>query len=270
LKLQHKIVIVTGGAHGIGRAMAERFAREGAKVVVIADRDEAAAKVVASSLAGLTEGVVAHLDVRDEEATRSLVESTMARFGPIDLFCANAGIAGPAGGEEIPNEAWREIWEVNVQSHVYAARAVLPGMLARGEGYLLTTASAAGLLTQIGSAPYSVTKHAAVAFAEWLSITYAEQGVRVSCLCPQGVRTRMLTEAAAAGAGAFLLDAAIETSAVADAVIEGLAAERFLILPHPEVATYYQHKAGDYERWLRGMRRLRESVAPPTPPEITT
>lgn len=265
MKLQDKVVVLTGGAHGIGRAMAERFALEGARAVVIADRDLTTAEAVARGLGGAAQGIAYALDVRCGPEVHALVESVIAQFGPIDLFCANAGIAGPPGGEEVVDEAWQEIWEVNVMAHVHAARAVLPGMIARGEGYLLTTASAAGLLTQVGSAPYSVTKHAAVAFAEWLAITYLDRGIRVSCLCPQGVRTRMLTEAAEQGAGAFLLENAIEPADVAAAVVEGLATERFLILPHPEVATYFQHKAGDYDRWLRGMRRLRQSMAPSNP-----
>lgn len=266
MKLQDKIVVVTGGAQGIGRAMVERFASEGARAVVIADRDVASAEAVARALRGETRGLAYGLDVRDGTAIDALVAEVITEFGQIDLFCANAGIGGPPGGEEVVDEAWQEIWEVNVMAHVYAARAVLPGMVARGEGYLLTTASAAGLLTQVGSAPYSVTKHAAVAFAEWLAVTYHDRGIRVSCLCPQGVRTRMLTEAAEQGVGAFLLENAIEPADVAAAVVEGLAAERFLILPHPEVATYFQHKAGDYDRWLRGMRRLRQSLPSPTAP----
>ena len=266
MKLQDKIVVLTGGAHGIGRAMAERFAMEGARAIVIADRDLTAAEAVAGSLGGETQGIACALDVSHGSEVDAMVASVLAQFGRIDLFCANAGIGGPPGGEEVVDEAWQKIWEVNVMAHVHAARAVLPSMIARGEGYLLTTASAAGLLTQVGSAPYSVTKHAAVAFAEWLAVTYYDRGIRVSCLCPQGVRTRMLTEAAEQGAGAFLLENAIDAADVAATVVEGLEAERFLILPHPEVATYFQHKAGDYDRWLRGMRRLRQSIAPPVPP----
>jgi short-subunit dehydrogenase len=176
----------------------------------------------------------------------------------VDVFCSNAGV-GVAGGPESPDKDWQKSWEVNLMAHVYAARAVLPQMLERKEGYLLQTVSAAGLLTQIGSAPYSVTKHAALSFAEWLSITYGDQGLKVSALCPQGVRTNMLARADFAG-GAFLLDTAIEPEQVADAVVQGMAEEKFLILPHPEVAKYFQNKATDYERWLRGLRKLQAST----------
>ena len=167
---------------------------------------------------------------------------------------------GIPGFEQVSNEAWQRIWEVNVMAHIYAARAVAPQMLERGEGYLLNTASAAGLLTQIGSAPYSVTKHAAVAFAEWLAITYGDRGIKVSCLCPQGVKTNLLTAGALAGAAGFLLAGAIEPEEAAEAVVRGLAEEKFLILPHPEVAEYFQRKANDYDRWLRGMRRLQDQI----------
>jgi NAD(P)-dependent dehydrogenase (short-subunit alcohol dehydrogenase family) len=177
------------------------------------------------------------------------------------LFCSNAGIGGVPGFEDVSNEAWQQIWNVNVMAHIFAARAVLPAMLARGEGYLLNTASAAGLLTQIGSAPYSVTKHAAVAFAEWLSITYGDRGIKVSCLCPQGVRTAMLQAAAEIGTSAFLLQGAIEPEELAEAVIRGLADEKFLILPHPEVAKYLQNKTNDYDRWIGGMRKLQAKNA---------
>jgi short-subunit dehydrogenase len=178
-------------------------------------------------------------------------------YGSVDLFCANAGIVG-SGGVETSNDDWQRTWDVNLMSHVYAARAVLPGMIERGEGYLLHTASAAGLLTQIGSVTYSVTKHAVVALAEWLSITHADQGIKVSCLCPMGVRTNML-----AGDGPvidMLRESAVDPEQVAQDVVEGLKEERFLILPHAEVATYFQRKAGDFDRWLRGMRQLRKML----------
>jgi NAD(P)-dependent dehydrogenase (short-subunit alcohol dehydrogenase family) len=194
-------------------------------------------------------------DVSVEADVIELVRATEERFGgPIDLFCSNAGIA-TGGGVEASNDAWQQIWDVNVMAHVYAARAVLPSMLARGEGYLLHTASAAGLLSQIGSAPYAVTKHAAVAFAEWLAITHGDQGIKVSCLCPQGVRTNML-----GNGGALLGPTAIEPEQVADAVVEGLRSEQFLILPHPEVREYFRRKGDDYDRWLAGMRRLQARV----------
>jgi len=251
MRLTDKVVVVTGGAHGIGRALARRFALEGARAVVIADLDGAAAARVAQEIGGLP----FETDVAREEDIVSLVQQVQEKFGGIDLFCSNAGIF-IKGGVEVLDDDWQRIWEVNVRAHIYAARATLPGMIARGGGYLLQTASAAGLLSQIGSAPYSVTKHAAVAFAEWLAITHHADGIRVSVLCPQGVRTNMLDGASHAGVGALLRDTALEPEQVAEEVVKGLEAERFLILPHPEVAEYFQRKANDYERWLRGMRRL--------------
>lgn len=264
MKLQQRVAVVTGGAHGIGRALCQRFAAEGARAVVIADLDIDAAEALARELSDQTRAIALRVDVGVESDLRDLVAITTERCGAIDLFCSNAGIGGVPGGEEVADSDWQHIWQVNVMAHIYAARAVLPAMLERGEGYLLNTASAAGLLTQIGSAPYSVTKHAAVSFAEWLSVTYGDRGIRVSCLCPQGVRTNMLSESALSdrrGVGGFLLENALEPSAVAEAVVEGLDAEKFLILPHPEVATFIQHKAGDYDRWLRGMRRLLKKLS---------
>jgi NAD(P)-dependent dehydrogenase (short-subunit alcohol dehydrogenase family) len=255
MELNGKVAVVTGGANGIGRALCERFASAGAHVVV-ADVDASGAAEVARVVGGVA--VEANV-ARDADVIRLTAEAS-TRFGRIDLFCSNAGI-GVDGGPEASDEAWQRIWDVNVMAHVYAARAVLPQMLARKEGYLLQTVSAAGLLAQIGSAPYSVTKHAALAFAEWLSITYGDQGIRVSALCPQGVRTNMLLKAEFGG-GAFLLEGALEPAQVAEAVVQGLAEERFLILPHPEVAEYFKRKANDYDRWLRGMRRLQASVQP--------
>jgi NAD(P)-dependent dehydrogenase (short-subunit alcohol dehydrogenase family) len=249
MKLAGRHAVVTGGASGIGRALARRFSAEGAKAVVVADLDGDGAGQVASEIGGLGLAV----DVTDFEQVRSLVERAEQQNGPIDLFCSNAGIAIP-GGVEVPDDAWQKIWDVNLMAHVYAARAVLPGMIARGEGYLLNTASAAGLLTQIGSAPYAVTKHAAVALAEWLSITHGEQGIKVSVLCPQAVRTAMTADVE--GGGVAGVDGMLEPDELADTVIEGLADERFLILPHPIVLTYMQRKAGDYDRWLAGMRKL--------------
>jgi NAD(P)-dependent dehydrogenase (short-subunit alcohol dehydrogenase family) len=256
MKLQDKVVVVTGGANGIGRALCKRFAAEGARGVVVSDIDFKTAEQVADEF----DGIAIRADVGDEAEVANLVSEVTKAFGQIDLFCSNAGIGGVPGFEQVSNKAWRHIWEVNVMAHIYAARAVLPQMLERGDGYLLNTASAAGLLTQIGSAPYSVTKHAAVAFAEWLSITYGDRGIKVSCLCPQGVKTNMLMSSAEAGAAGFLLEGAIEPEDAADAVVRGLAEEKFLILPHPEVAEYFQRKATDYDRWLRGMRRLQAKV----------
>jgi NAD(P)-dependent dehydrogenase (short-subunit alcohol dehydrogenase family) len=255
MNLQDKVAVVTGGAMGIGRALCQRFAAEGARAVVVADLEFDKAQQVAAEFGGLA----VKTDVSNEADIINLVRQATEHFGQIDLFCSNAGIIGKPGGAEVSNEDWQEIFGVNVMAHIYAARAVLPQMIKRGEGYLLQTASAAGLLTQIGSAPYSVTKHAAVAFAEWLSITHADKGVKVSCLCPQGVRTRMLLGEDGQGEN-FLVAGSISPEEVADCVIQGLAEERFLILPHPEVADYFQRKANDYDRWLRGMRRLQANV----------
>jgi NAD(P)-dependent dehydrogenase (short-subunit alcohol dehydrogenase family) len=246
-----KVVVVTGGGSGIGRALCRRFAAEGAGAVVVVDR-EPTAHAVAAEIGGIAQ--IAYVGI--EEHVVRVARSAMERFGSIDLFCSNAGVGG-GGGIDTPDREWDLTWRVNVMAHVYAARAVVPGMIERGGGYLLQTASAAGLLTQIGSAPYAVTKHAAVAFAEWLAVTYGDRGIKVSCLCPQGVRTPMLDGASARIRG-LLDESALEPDAVADAVIAGLADERFLILPHKEVAEYVRRKAGDYDRWLRGMRRLQE------------
>jgi len=264
--VKDRVVVVTGGASGIGRALCRAFARAGAQAVVVADRDGDGAHAVADEFDGRGRAVTT--DVASESDIKRLVRSTEEEFGRIDLFCSNAGIIVP-GGVEVPDEDWDRIWRVNVLAHIYAARAVLPGMLARGEGYLLSTASAAGLLTQIGSAPYSVTKHAAVALAEWLSITYGDRGIGVSCLCPQGVWTNMTggegrrrqpSEVARSTAGR---DGMLEPEEVAETVLTALAENRFLILPHPEVSTYEQRRAGDRERWLRGMRRVQAALRPP-------
>jgi NAD(P)-dependent dehydrogenase (short-subunit alcohol dehydrogenase family) len=254
MQLRDKVIVVTGGADGIGAALCRRFATEAARGVVVADLDGEKARRVAQEINGLA--VVT--DVAKEEEIVRLVETTRGAYGPIDLFCSNAGIAMD-GGVELPDAEWQRIWNVNLMAHVYAARAILPDMLARGEGYLLQTASAAGLLTQLGSAPYAVTKHAAVALAEWLSITYGGAGIKVSCLCPLGVETEMLRRVPG-GIGTMLRSTAIPAEQVADAVVAGLEAERFLILPHKEVAEYVHHKADDNERWLRGMRRLQDKV----------
>ena len=251
MELSGKVVVVTGGASGIGRALATRFVKEGAKAVVVADRDAQGAEAVARQIGGHA----AACDVANEADVVAMIGRTEAEHEPIDLFCSNAGI-GTGGGPEASNEAWQRIWEINVMAHVYAARALVPRMLARGDGYFLNTASAAGLLTQIGSAPYAVTKHAAVAFAEWMAVTYGDRGIKVSCLCPQGVRTPMLGDG-----GALLGPGAIEPEDVAEAVVAGLRSEEFLILPHPEVREYFRRKGDDYDRWLRGMRRLQSRVS---------
>jgi len=248
-------VVVTGGGNGIGRALCRRFAAEGAQAVVVADLDGPAARQVALEI-GCPDFC---LDVSSEADIQMLVDETLKKYGRIDLFCSNAGIA-TEGDQCLPDREWQRIWEINVLAHIFAARAVLPSMLARKQGYLLQTVSAAGLLTSIGSAPYAVTKHAALALAEWLSITYGDSGIKVSALCPQGVKTKMLENAA--GGESFLLEGALTAEEVADAVVKGLEAEQFLILPHPEVLEYFRRKAADYDRWLRGMRRLQAAVQP--------
>lgn len=257
MQLKNKVVVVTGGGSGIGRALCRRFATEGAQVVVVSDLNSAAASAVADEIGGLA----VQADVAKESDVKYLVDQTLEKYAAIDCFCSNAGILID-GGAEKPDAEWQRIWEINVMSHVYAARAVLPGMLARGDGYLLQTVSAAGLLTTIGAAPYSVTKHAALAFAEWLSITYGDRGIKVSALCPQGVRTDMLLNDGS-GVAAFLKETALDPEQVAEAVVKGFAEERFLILPHAIVGEYFQHKATDYERWLRGMRKLQAMIHPP-------
>jgi NAD(P)-dependent dehydrogenase (short-subunit alcohol dehydrogenase family) len=258
MNLSDRVVVVTGGASGIGRALARRFADEGARGVVVADLDGAGAQAVAQAFGDRALGVAT--DVAVEAQVADLVARAQEAFGPVDLFCANAGVAIGAD-EASPDAEWDLALAVNVRAHVYAARALLPAWLERGEGYFLATASAAGLLTQIGSAPYAVSKHAAVAFAEWLTVTYGDRGIRVSCLCPMGVRTAMtegdnLATDIVATAGAML-----EPEEVAAAVVEGLHEERFLILPHPEVMTFLRRKVDDHERWLAGMRRLQARVA---------
>ena len=244
-----KLIVVTGGASGIGRAMCERFAAEGARLVVVADLDGAGAAEVAAGIGG-----VGHrLDVGVEGDLVALIEDTERRYGAIDLFCSNAGI-GVGEGLDASDEVWNRIWRVNTLSHVWAARCLVPKMIARGGGYLLSTASAAGLLTQLGSVTYAVTKHAAVALAEWIAITHGRDGIKVSVLCPQAVRTAMTAD----GPGVAGVDGMIEPEQAAEAVVEALREERFLVLPHPEVAEYMRRKAADYDRWLHGMRRLQE------------
>ncbi len=259
MELADRHVVVTGAGSGIGRGLARRFAAEGARAVVVADVNEAAAESVADEIGGL--GVVT--DVSREEQIQALIERAKEANGPIDLFFSNAGVPGPGGGPEAPNDEWQLTWEVNVMAHVWAARALLPEMVARGEGYLCSTASAAGLLTQVSALAYSATKHAAVAVAEWISINYGDAGVRVSCLCPQGVRTPMLDLALEdpVGAAPLLAEGLLEPEEVAGMVVAGIREERFLILPHPVVADYMAVKATQNERWLRGMRRLIREVA---------
>lgn len=267
MEIEGRVVVVTGGASGIGRALVEAFARAGAGGVVTADLDRARNDSLAAELAAAGFPVEAvRCDVGAESDVTTLVGDVEERFGRIDVFCANAGIFVP-GGEEVPNAEWDRILAVNVMSHVYAARALLSSMLSRREGYLVFTASAAGLLTQIGSLPYAVTKHAVVALAEWLAITYGDAGIKVSCLCPQGVWTamtgapavRQLTEDTAGR------DGMLQPEEVAASVLEAVRTERFLVLPHPEVAVYEQRRASDRERWLEGMRRLSSGRGPGGP-----
>jgi NAD(P)-dependent dehydrogenase (short-subunit alcohol dehydrogenase family) len=255
MELRDKVAVVTGGGSGIGAALARRFAADGAAAVVVVDRAADAARTVAGEIGGTAEAV----DVADPAAVAELVGRVLARHGRIDLFGSNAGITTGVGLDD-PDDLWHRAFEINLMAHVYAARAVLPAMLEQGSGYLLNTASAAGLLTSPGDAPYAVSKHGAVAFAEWLSLTYGGRGIGVSVLCPLGVATPLLMDPLAAGEpGAQAVAASGEIltpEQVADAVTAGLAAERFLILPHPEVGTFWAQKASDPDRWLAGVRRL--------------
>lgn len=256
MEVSGKNIVVTGGANGIGRALCERFAKEGAARITVVDLDEVNAAKVAASVGGKSFRV----DVGSRPEMEALVRDVEADGGPIDLFVSNAGIAIP-GGPEVDVESWNRIWDINVMAHVNAAHALLPSMLERGEGYLLNTCSAAGLLSQIGSAPYAVTKHAAVAFAEWISITYGNRGIKVSVLCPQAVRTNMT--AGTEGGGVAGVDGMIEPEELAETTMVGLRDENFLILPHEIVRTYYQRKGQDIDRWLTGMRRLADQYTEP-------
>jgi NAD(P)-dependent dehydrogenase (short-subunit alcohol dehydrogenase family) len=248
MEIKNKVAVITGGASGIGKAMAARFMQEGAAHVIIADvnptLDEVAAELGVTAI---------KTDVSKEPEVQHLIKTAESDHGQIDLLCNNAGI-GVGGGPETANEDWQRIWEINVMAHVYATRAALPDMLRRGEGYIMNTASAAGLLTQIGSAPYAVTKHAAVAYAEWLAITYGDSGIKVSALCPQAVRTAM-TENTNNG-GVAGINGMMEPEQLCDSVMETLRSEQFLVLPHPEVLTNMQRKTTDYDRWIGGMKRL--------------
>jgi NAD(P)-dependent dehydrogenase (short-subunit alcohol dehydrogenase family) len=248
VQIKDKIVVVTGAASGIGKALAERFAREGAKLVVCSDRNGEGAAATAKDVGG----VAFTTDVANEADIQHLIETVEKDHGPIDLFFSNAGI-GYGGGAEVANDRWDRIWDVNVMAHVWAARHLVPRMIARGGGYLCSTASAAGLLSQIGSAPYAVTKHAAVGLAEWLAITHGDQGIKVSVLCPQAVRTAMT---AGNPDGVASIDGMMEPDVVADACVAAIDKEEFLILPHPEVLQYMRNKTNDYGRWLGGMRKL--------------
>ena len=254
MEITGKVIVVTGAASGIGRGLARRFAAEGATAVVAVDYDGDGAAAVAEEIAATgVSSLGLQADVSIESDLVAAIDRTEAELGSIDLFCSNAGIL-VIGDEQVPDDDWRRIFDVNVMAHIYAARHLVPRMTERGGGYLLNTCSAAGLLTQIGSAPYSVTKHAALAFAEWLAITHGDQGLKVSALCPQAVESKMT--AGVEGGGVAGVDGMLSPEDVAQAVVDGLAAEQFLILPHPEVATYEQRRAGDRDRWLAAMRRL--------------
>ncbi len=249
MQLRDKVIVITGGGQGIGAALARRFSQEDPAGIVVGDLDRTNAETIAREV----NGVGLACDVTTEAGTVELIEAARSHFGPVDVFCANAGIAFE-GDVDLPDTEWQRMFGVNFMAHVYAARHLVPEWTARGEGYLVVTASAAGLLTSLGSAPYAVTKHAAVAFAEWIAITHGDAGVRVSVLCPQGVNTAMLE-----GGGALnqlLRPDAVEPEKVADDVVDAIDDERFLILPHPEVEKYFQNKANDYDRWLGGMRKL--------------
>jgi NAD(P)-dependent dehydrogenase (short-subunit alcohol dehydrogenase family) len=239
-------VVVTGAGGGIGAALARRFAAEGARVVVN-DLDESRIKPLAEEIGG---AAVAG------DASQIVEAARVALDGTVDIYCANAGLASP-GDVFADEEVWAAAWDVNVMAHVRAARALLPDWLERGSGRFVTTASAAGLLTMIGAAPYSVTKHGAVAFAEWLSLTYRHRGVKVHAICPQGVRTDMLTAAGSAGE-LVLAPSAIEPEDVADALLDAMAEDRFLVLPHPEVAGYYRARTTDTDHWLSNMNHLQQ------------
>jgi NAD(P)-dependent dehydrogenase (short-subunit alcohol dehydrogenase family) len=256
MKLQGKVVVVTGGASGIGKALTERFAREGVAGIVVGDLNGEGAQAVAAAVGGI--GLRA--DVTREADVQQLARTAEEKFGRVDLFCSNAGVAGRDpdvdNAASAADETWELGWRVNVMAHVYAARAALPGMIARGEGYFLNTVSAAGLLSQIGSAVYSTTKHAAVGFGESLAIAHKNHGIRVSLLCPQAVDTPMLGGAK----GSQSVDGVLSPEAVADSVVDGLDRESFLILPHEQVVTYMQRKTGDYDRWIKGMAKLRDTV----------
>ena len=255
MEMKDKVIVVTGGGSGIGAGLVRRFAQEGAAGLVVADLDGAKAAAVADEVGAGTPTLVVQLDVSKEAEVQALIAQATQRFGRVDVLCSNAGIIRD-GGIDAPNDEWQRCWDVNLMAHVYGARAVLPQMVARGEGYLVHTASAAGLLAHPTSATYSVTKHAAVSFAEWLAMNYGDKGIRVSCLCPQGVRTDMLL-GKAGDRQSFLLDGSVSTEQVAEAVVHTMRAETFFVLPHPEVLDYLRGKAADEDRWLAGMRRLR-------------
>jgi len=248
MDIRGKVAIVTGGASGIGAGMAQRFAAEGARGVVVADVNLQRAEVVARAI----DAVAVRCDVSREADIQALVATTRQRFGQVDIYMSNAGILGHAGGIELEDALWEKMWQIHAMAHVWAARAVVPEMTQRGEGYFLVTASAAGLLNIVESAPYGVTKHAALAFAEWLRIAYGRRGVRVSCLCPQSALSDMVT----GDGGSAGNDGILTPAQVAEDVVATMCDERFLVLPHPQVAKYFLNKAQDYDRWIGGMQKM--------------
>lgn len=250
MDIRDKVAVVTGGASGIGRAIAQRFAADGARAVVVADLDLARAQGVAAEIGG--QALAVRCDVSREADIQALIETTRQHFGRVDIYISNAGILGRPGGIELEDALWEKMWQIHGMAHVWAARAVVPEMVERGEGYFLVTASAAGLLNIVESAPYGVTKHAAVAFAEWLRIAYGRRGVRVSCLCPQSVQTDMVT----GDGGSAGHDGILSAVQVAGEVVATMQSEKFLVLPHPQVMQYFQAKAQDYDRWIGGMQKL--------------
>ena len=260
MELAGKVAVVTGGARGIGRALCQRFREEGVRGLVVADLDAEGARRTAEEVGGLAVAT----DVAQRSDMAALVERCLKEFGGVDLFCSNAGVAysdGPEGTvASAPEELWEKSWRINVLSHVHAVHACLPAMRDQGGGYFLITVSAAGLLSQIGSGPYSTTKHAAIGFAEALAITHGDENIGVSVLCPQAVDTRLLDGLEDGGVAG--LDGIMSPADIADHVVTGLEQESFLILPHPQVLTYLQRKTADYDRWLKGMRRLRERYLP--------
>lgn len=254
MNIRGKVAIVTGGASGIGTALAERFAAEGARAIVVADIKLPDAEAVARAInaTGGERAIAVRCDVSVEADIQALVAATRARLGRVDIYMSNAGILGARGGIELDDALWDQMWQIHGMAHVWAARAVVPEMAARGEGYFVVTASAAGMLTIVESAPYAVTKHAALAFAEWLRVAYGRRGVRVSCLCPQAVHTAMTS----GGGGSAGVDGMLMPAQVATDVVAAMRDETFLVLPHPEVLEYFRRKAQDYDRWLGGMQKV--------------
>ena len=250
MEIKNKKVVVTGAASGIGKELCIAFQRHGAASICAVDVNLDGAQETAQQISGMS----LFANVAKEEDIKNVVEETTKEFGGIDIFCSNAGIGGLPGFFESETTDWQKIWEINVQAHIHAAKHVLPQMLERGEGYLVNTSSAAGLLTQLGASSYAVTKAAAVSFAEWIKITYGEKGIGVSCLCPQAVKTAMT----AGGAGVAGVDGMMEPDAVAECVIKAINEEKFLVLPHQEVSEYVMRKGNDRDRWIKGMQRLQK------------